>query len=179
MVGREEGLMWRSWQNELVLVMARMTRICCYMRSNRSDEKLLVQMMTFKLGVSAAVPLVLENCPNDRVIPNDFLGILILVKVGGHLLTPMKLQRPTFCPKLVKRVDFRVTLFMPQIPDCWRKHVTNFKPVQSLKQKFSRPGIMFTSDATSDICTVPQWGPTPSRADIAGMPNAISAKAVL
>lgn len=88
------------------------------MRSNRSDGKLLVQMMTFKLGVSVAVPLVLENCPNDRVIPNDFLGILILVKVGGHLLTSVKLQRPTFCPKLVKRVDFRVTLFMPQIPDC-------------------------------------------------------------
>lgn len=73
---------------------------------------------TFKLGISAAVPLVLENCPNDRVIPNDFLGILILVKVGGHLLTPIKLQRPTFRTKLVKRVDFRATLFMPQIPGC-------------------------------------------------------------
>lgn len=130
--------------------MARMTRTCCYMRSNRSDGQLLVQMMTFKFSISAAIPLVLENCPNDRVIPSDFFGILILVKVGGYLLTPIKLQRPTFCPKLVKRVDFRATLFMPQIPDCWRKHVTNFKPVQSLKQKCSRPGIMFTSDA-SDI----------------------------
>lgn len=95
--------------------MASMTRTCCYMRSNGSDGKSLVQIMTFKLGISAAVPLVLEICPHDRVIPNDFLGILILVKVGGHLLTPVKLQRPTFCPKLVKRVDFRATLFMPQI----------------------------------------------------------------
>lgn len=101
-----------------MLAMARMTRTCCYMRSNRSDGQLLVQMMTFKFSISAAIPLVLENCPNDRVIPSDFFGILILVKVGGYLLTPIKLQRPTFCPKLVKRVDFRATLFMPQIPDC-------------------------------------------------------------
>lgn len=87
-----------------MLAAAWVTQTCCYMQSNHSYGKLLVKTMTFKLGISAVVPLILEGCPNNRVIPNDFLGILIMVKVGGHVFTLMKHQRPTFCPKLVRRM---------------------------------------------------------------------------
>lgn len=87
-----------------MLAAAWVTQTCCYMQSNHSYGKLLVKTMTFKLGISAVVPLILEGCPNNRVIPNDFLGILIMVKVGRYVFTLMKHQRPTFCPKVVRRM---------------------------------------------------------------------------
>lgn len=64
------------------------------------------KMVKFQLGISAVLPLSLEDCPNNRLIPNDFLGLLITAKVEGHSSTLMKHQRPTFCPKIVKRMAF-------------------------------------------------------------------------
>lgn len=75
---------------------------CCDRQRAHSYGKLLVKMVTFQLGISAVPPLSLEDCPNNRVTPNDFLALLITAKVGGHLPTLRKCQRPIFCPKIVK-----------------------------------------------------------------------------
>lgn len=49
----------------------------------------LIKMVTFQLGISAVLPLSLEDCPSNRVIPDDFLALLITAKVRGWDTHPL------------------------------------------------------------------------------------------